>query len=340
MPKAELHCHFVSVMRPERLLQLAAKNGVALKSDSVDTLLDFDNLVDFLDVFNAAHEVLVAPDDFATVAYEGVRDAVEVGSLKYREYFVNPLNFRARGLSYGFVMDSIADGLAQAKADFGVGFGLIAAVNRAHGPESAVDLVAEVAANPRDYVLGIGLDDLTAEGEEAPLRFAEAYELAGRHGLKRTAHVGETMAASPQNVVDAIQTLKVDRIDHGYRVVDDAAALAVAQGSGIPFACTPVSTRVLSAWPFDPSHRIARMIAAGLPVTLSTDDAVFFRTDIATEYRDALPPMGLAAGDAKRLARASFEAAWCDDAEKARYLAQVDAAFLALDHLLDPEARS
>lgn len=339
LPKAELHCHFVSTMRADRLVQLARKNGVALPTENVDELFDYDNLADFLDVFNAAHEVLVTPDDFATVAYEGVKDAVEVGNLRYREYFVNPRNFvgRAGGPDIGYrtLMDSIAQGLRQAQTDFGVGFRLVAAINRSHSPRSAVELVEEVAAAGLEDVVGIGMDDLTPEKTEDPLRFAEAYSLAGKVGLSRTAHAGETMAASPQNVIDAIDVLGVDRVDHGYRVVDDEAALARAVDAGIPFTCTPFSTQVLSGWPLDPSHRIAAMVRAGLTVTLGTDDAVFFSTDIAREYCEALPAMGIGAPEARVIARAGFVAAWCDDDELARMLAAVDAQILALNHLLE-----
>ncbi|GAA0995439.1 adenosine deaminase [Subtercola frigoramans] len=338
LPKAELHCHFVSVMRPGRLVELAAKNDVLLKSTDVDELLDYDNLVDFLDVFNAAHEVLVSPDDFATVAYEGVLDAVEAGNLRYREYYVNPFNFLSRGISYETLIDSISQGLAQAETDFGVGFRLIPAINRSHSAQSAVELVELVSAHPHEKVVGIGMDDLTPEGLEEPLRFREAYELAGRRGLKRTAHAGETMAASAQNVIDAIETLGCDRVDHGYRIVDDPALLRRALDSGVPFACTPLSTRVLSGWAFDDQHRIARMVRAGLPVSLSTDDAVFFRTDIGLEYTAALPSMGFAASDASQIALTGFDAAWCSPEEKARLLADAAAGIRALDAALDNPA--
>ena len=332
LPKAELHCHFVSVMRPETLVRLARKNGVQLPTENVVDLLDFDNLADFLVVFNAAHEVLVEAEDFATVAYEGVEGGIRDGNLAYREYFINPFNFPA--ISYGDLVDAIASGLQRAERDFGVGFRLIAAINRSHSPERAVELVETVLANPRHFVVGIGQDDLTPELTEDPTRFAAAYELAGANGLRRSAHAGETMTASAQNVVDAIATLHVDRVDHGYRVVDDASALKIAVDSGVAFTCTPVSTRVLSGWAFDGDHRIVAMVRAGLPVTFATDDAVFFQTDIGREYREAIPAMGLSAADARAIARAGFTAAWCTDAEKAALLARFDAQALVLDSLL------
>ena len=234
LPKAELHCHFVSVMRVPTLIELAAKHDVALKTDDLDALLEYEGLPDFLDVFNAAHLALTTGDEIARVAYEGVEDAVRDGNLRYREYFINPDNFAHRGIDYPTLIDAITDGLTQAERDFGVGFRIVAAINRSLPAAAATAMVKTVLAHPRDVVVGIGQDDLTPELTEDPLRFREAYDLAGRHGLKRTAHAGETMTASPWNVIDAIETLGVDRVDHGYRVVDDADALARAIASGVP----------------------------------------------------------------------------------------------------------
>jgi adenosine deaminase len=338
LPKAELHCHFVSTMRVSTLLELAAAHDVALKTDDLDALLDYEGLPDFLDVFNAAHLALTTGDEIARVAYEGVADAVSSGNLRYREYFINPDNFAPRGIDYPSLIDAMVDGLDQAERDFGVGYRIVAAINRSLPASAATALVETVLAHPRERVVGIGQDDLTPELTEDPTRFREAYALAERHGLRRTAHVGETMQASPRNVLDAITELHVDRIDHGYRVVDDAEVLARVAETGIPFTCTPHSTDMLSGWEFAPDHRIAKMIRAGLPVTLATDDAVFFKTDIGAEYIVALPAMGFGAADAARIARAGFEAAWCDDEEKQRLLADADGAILALTAALEGAA--
>ncbi|WP_396667243.1 adenosine deaminase [Microbacterium sp. R86528] len=331
LPKAELHCHFVSVMRLTTLRELATAHDVPLKTDDLDALLDYDGLPDFLDVFNAAHNVLTTGDEIARVAYEGVHDAVRDGNLRYREYFVNPDNFTSLGFKYPSLIDAMTDGLTQAKRDFGVGFRIVAAINRSLPPATAVEMVRTVIAHPRDAVVGIGQDDLTPELTEDPLRFREAYALAERHGLRRSAHAGETMNASAQNVVDAVEVLNVDRVDHGYRVVDDAVALEKVAASGVAFTCTPHSTDMLSSWQFTPDHRIAQMIRAGLPVTFATDDAVFFKTDIGKEYTVALPAMGFGGDEGARIARAGFEAAWCNDDEKHELLGEVDGAIAALN---------
>ncbi|MDQ1082760.1 MULTISPECIES: adenosine deaminase [Microbacterium] len=337
LPKTELHCHLTSTIRAATLHELATRYGVPLWTDDIQRLFDFADLVDFLRGWRVAHEVLRTPDDIARVAWEGVEDAVPDGNLRYREYYVNPQYFahHATPLSYTEVVDAVIAGLSRAERDFGVGFRVVVAINRRESAEAAVDLVREMIAHPRPEVVGIGQDDLTPENTEDPLRFADAYALAGAHGLRRTAHVGETPTASPENVRTAIEVLGCDRIDHGYRVVDDPSILALAQERGIGFATTPWSTTICSGWTLDESHRIRTMVDAGLPVSVSTDDALFFRTDLGREYREGLTALGLDAEDAKRIALAGIDMAFCSESDKQRLRADFRAAFLVLDALLE-----
>jgi adenosine deaminase len=335
LPKTELHCHFVSTMSATTFLELAGRHGVELWGSDPETLFDFADLREFLVAFRAAHDVLRDPEDFARVAWEGVRDAVTQGNLRYREYFVNPQYFAARGIGYLDVMRPIIAGLAAAERDFGVGFRIVAAVNRRDSAASALEMVREVVAHGLPEVVGVGQDDLTPEHTEDPLRFAEAFAFAAAHGLKRTAHVGETDAASPDAVRQAIEVLGCDRLDHGYRVVDDPEIVALARERGIAFATTPISTTICSGWTLDPAHRIRAMIDADLLVTVSTDDAMFFRTDVGREYREGLAAMGVDAATAKRIALNGVDAAFCDDAQKARLRADFRAQFAALDAVLE-----
>ena len=302
LPKTELHCHFASTMSAELFIELAAKHGVELPTTDPDELFDFAHLVDFLVAFRFAHDVLRDPEDFERVAYAGVAEAVADGNLR----------------------------------DFGVGFRGGVAINRRADAASAVDLVREMIAHPRPEVVGLGQDDLTPENTEDPGRFVEAYELAREHGFLLTAHVGETDHATPDAVRVAIEELGCDRLDHGYRIVDDPEIVALARDRGIGFAATPLSTTICSGWTIDTDHRIRRMIDAGLAVNVSTDDAMFFRTDIGREYTEGLRLMGVTADEAKQIALNGIDAAFCDDAQKARLRADFRAAFRALDAALEP----
>jgi adenosine deaminase len=335
LPKTELHCHFTSTMSAGQFIRLADRYGVELATTDPQRLFDFADLSDFLTAFRAAHDVLKAPEDLAEVAYAGVRLAVASGALRYREYYLNPQYFQDRGLSYRQLLEPVLDGLRSAETDLGVGFRIVIAINRHDSPSAALELVEQIIAQPYDEVVGLGMDDLTPEGTEDPLRFTEAYARAKQVGLRLTAHVGETDGASAVNVRDAIDELHCDRIDHGYRVVDDPELTRRARDSGIPFTTTPFSTTICSGWTLGPDHRIARMIREGLAVTVSTDDAMFFRTDVGREYREALPLLGVDADGAKRIALAGIDAAFCDDDTKANLRRQFTAEMLTLDALLD-----
>lgn len=334
LPKTELHCHFASTMSAQLFVELARKHGVTLPTEDPDVLFDFTDLRDFLVAFRYAHDVLRDPEDFERVAYEGVRSAVADGNLRYREYAVNPQYFFSRGLTYRQVIDPIVAGLRAAEADFGVGFGIVAAINRRESADSAIAMVEQVIAHAVPEVVAIGQDDLTPEDTEDPTRFAAAYELAARHGLKRTAHVAETPFATPDAVREALEVLGCERLDHGYRIVDDPAVVALARERDVVFTVTPVSTTICSGWTLDEGHRIRSMIDAGLRVAVSTDDAMFFRTDLGREYREGLAAMGVDAATAKQIALNGIDGAFCDDAQKARLRADFRAQFLALDALL------
>jgi adenosine deaminase len=264
-----------------------------------------------------------------------VEDAVADGNLSHREYFVNPDNFAHLGLCYTDVVDGLIDGLRRAEAEFGVSFAVIPAINRAFGIEVAQRLIETIAANPRPEIVGIGQDDLRADGFEAPLEWAPVYARAKELGLRTTAHVGEIPTATAADVIDAWDVLGLDRIDHGYHVVDDEARTAAARTRRIPFASTPRSTQFLSGWPLDETHRIATMIRAGLRVSLATDDQVFFRTTLREEFEHVGLGMGVGLDEIEALTLDSVDATWLDDDRKDRLRADFRRQLRALRAALD-----
>jgi adenosine deaminase len=133
-----------------------------------------------------------------------------------------------------------------------------------------------------------------------------------------------------------LNELEVDRIDHGYRIVDDPALTAQARDRGIFFTVTPVSTTICSGWTLDADHRIAQMVSAGLNVTVATDDALFFRTDLGREYREALPALGLTPADAARITLDGVEATWCDEDRRQALRGEFAGLITALDAALSP----
>lgn len=322
-------------MSAARLIALADREGVTLPTTDPERLFDYEDLADFLVAFRAATDVLTTGADLERVAYDGVRAAVADGALRYREYAINPQYFAPKGIAYRQLLDPIISGLRAAELDLGVGFRLVIGINRRDSASSAVELVRTMIDNPSPEVVALGQDDLTPELTEDPGRFVEAYALARGAGFKTTAHAGDRPVDGPGNVRVAMDILKVDRIDHGYMIVDNANLIARARDSQILFACTPVSTTICSGWTLDPAHRIARMVREGLNVSFSTDHAMFVRTSLAREYQEALPALDLDLDDARRIAFAGVKGALCDDDTRAALEARFAGEIASLDAALN-----
>ena len=334
LPKTELHCHFTSTMDAARFVQLADRYGVRLPTTDPARLFDYRDLEEFLVAFRAAHDVLKDPKDLTAVAYQGVRYAATTGSLRYREYYINPQLFS--GLGYRELLDPVIEGLRAAEHDFGVGFRIVVAIAGGQSATAAVELVEEMIANPLAEVVGLGMDSGIPEGGENPRYFRDAYALARRKGLKLTMHVGETPGGlGSEGVRIAIDEIGVDRVDDGYRVMDDLALVKHARDLNVPFAATPFSTTICSpGWDLNPDHRIAKMIHAGLNVSFSSDDAMFFRTDVGREFVEGIPLLGFGVDTAKAVTLAGIEGSFLDEDEKAVYRARFTGEFLSLDALL------
>ncbi|CAN5436491.1 adenosine deaminase [soil metagenome] len=337
LPKAELHCHFAGTIRATRLVELAAKHDIELPTTDPEQLYVYDNIFDFLAVYGVVHDVLIEREDFAVVAYDGIADAVAQGNLRYRELFVNVDSFMAAGVAYATVIDGMIDGLTRAQHEFGVGFGIVPSINRSAAIELSMAMVQAMIDEPRPAVVGLGMDDLPADGLEAPERWLELYELASRHGLRRSAHVGEINGAPAANIAYALDVLGCDRIDHGYHVLDDPDLLARVVADEVQFTCAPHSTCAVYGFELA-THPIKQMINEGVRLTLNSDDPPMFHTDIGLEYSETLAAMAFGPDVAKRLSLQAIEAAWCDEEAKQSLTRDFVAQFAALDAVLDPSS--
>ena len=220
VPKVELHCHFEGTVRPGTFADLASKHGVALPTDDVDRLYDYDSIYEFLKIFAMVSSTLIDQEDFARAAYESIEDGVTLGNLRYREMFFNPTLHTKRGVPYKTVVDGLVDGIQAAEKDFGVPCRLIADVYRQDSPAEAREMVEQVLEHRRDELIGLGMDG--AEAPDPPEQFVDAYRLAGSGGLRLTAHACEDAPA--QNIATCLDVLGCERIDHGYHILGDDGA--------------------------------------------------------------------------------------------------------------------
>jgi adenosine deaminase len=313
VPKVELHCHFEGTVRASTFADLALQHGVKLPTNDVAKLYDYDTIYEFLQIFALVSSTLVGWEDFARTAYESLQDGVTLGNLRYREMFFNPTLHTRRGVPMATVIGGLIDGIRQAETDFGVRCLLIADVYRQDEPSAARQMVEEVLELGRPEVIGLGMDG--AEAPDPPEKFAEAYGLAKKGGLRLTSHACED--APPENVTTCLDVLGCERIDHGYHVLESEEVTARCRDEGIYFTCCPTSTAVVYGWPDLSNHPIKDMVAAGLRVMLNSDDPTMFHTDIGTEYVDLCGALGYGPDRVRSLMLNGVDATWLDDTDKA-----------------------
>ncbi|WP_168211791.1 adenosine deaminase [Ruania zhangjianzhongii] len=316
LPKAEVHCHFVGAIPADVAWRIATRNEVALPATSAADLYVYDNFHDFIERYMRIATAFRKPSDFAEAMYAILDDGLRHGNVQYREVFFNPTDHYSGGLSYAEMLAGLVEGITAAETDLGVRCRLIPSINRMESAQVALGLVEEVAAHRRDEVIGIGLD--AAEPAGPPERFVEAFQLAGRSGLRRTAHACEDYAGldggPPANAIACLDELGCDRLDHGYNILADPTVVSRCRESGVPFTvCLPGSNPALRA---DRVASIRSMMAAGLPVSLHSDDPTMHRTTPGEVYQLGAGSLGLDTSAMAELALAALDAAWLDDGER------------------------
>ncbi|TYC58976.1 adenosine deaminase [Rhodobacterales bacterium] len=330
LPKAELHIHLEGAIRPGTAMELAAKNGVSLPvCDRVEDLYSYDNLMDFLAVYGAISDSIVTVDDFRRITYEMLQSAAESG-CRYMEFFVSP--HAHKGVPFARQFEGIRAGMAEAETDFLITSRIIPGMNRELGPEAGEDYLDEVLANRGEDVIGLGLD--YNEAPFPPEPFVGVFARARREGLHLTAHAGESGPAA--YIRGSLDALKVERIDHGYNIVDDPDLMVRCRDEGLVFTCCPSTTKYTTPWRdlTAPDHPIRRMKEAGLKVTINSDDPPMFATDLGWEFEIAHGDLGFSLADLKAAILTSLDAAWLDDTVKREWSAdwarEIDEAFAAM----------
>jgi adenosine deaminase len=326
IPKVSLHLHLMGSIQAKTVVDLATKHGVALPEfTEPEDLYDYPDIYKFLHMYDNSALAIQDRDDFRRIAYETLSEAAE-NNVRYREMSFNPTTHMAAGADYPTCVDGLIDGINDARTDHGIECKLIAAVNRMETPELAVTMVETLIEHPRDEVIGIGMD--YAEGEYPPERFWKAYRMADRVGLHLTAHASED--APPRNIETCLDLLGVERIDHGYHVIESDRILERCRDEGVVFTCTPVSTAWVYFGPDYSKHPIKEMVERGLKVMLDCDDPPMFQTDPTKDYVVAAEHMGFTPADFKQFLLNAIDGSWVDEPTKRQWRRDWSAEFDSL----------
>lgn len=338
LPKVSLHCHLIGSVSARTVVDLAAKHGVGLDGHTAETLYDhasYEDLGEFLRVLDVVGSVIRDVDDFRRVTYESLTDGGAAHGVLYREIQLSPPGHPE--IPYTRILEGVLAGAREAREDTGIESGLVIGINRERPGTEAVELVRQVIAHRRDEVLGIGLD--YAEVNGPPGKFVEAFELAGRAGLQRTAH---SESGPPRHVLTLLDELGCNRVDHGYHVVDDPEITARCVAERVPFNCTPVSSDIgRYSGSGDGTHlRIKEMVDAGLCVTIDSDDPPMFGTDPTHDFRVLAHALDYDRDQLAQFTLNAIEASWLDETGKAGLRARADATMAATPDRTSPEERS
>ena len=325
-------------MRPGTVADLAARNGLVLPTGDPTELYHYVSLDDFLRVFWLVQSTLGDRADWARLAYESVLDAGAAGVV-YRETFFTPARHLAAGQDLADVVAGLSEGLAAGEDETGVRVMLICDMDRAYGGGAGRELVERLVELRRagaagtERVLGIGMDS-TELGVD-PVDFADAYQLAARTGLRRTAHQGET--TPPAAIASCLDVLGAERIDHGLSLLDDPELTRRLADRRIPLTVCPTSNiRIANAVQRLEDHPYPDMRTAGLLATLNTDDPAMIDLDLATEYAAVQAAYGYSWEEMVAIAVDGVEATWLDDGERSQLRHRVEAAATQLRPRTDP----
>lgn len=322
LPKAELHMHIEGSLEPELMFALARRNKVDIPFESVEAVraaYSFSNLQDFLDIYYQGANVLREAEDFRDLAI-AYFDRAAADNVVHAEIFFDPQTHTARGISFATVMEGLLAGMGEAKERHGISARLILCFLR-HLDEADAFATLKAAEPWLDRIEAVGLD--SSELGHPPSKFARVFDAAAAFGLRRVAHAGEE--GPPEYVREALDILKIDRLDHGNRSLEDPELVTRLARSGMTLTVCPLSNLKLCVVPDMADHPIDSMLRAGLRATINSDDPAYFGGYVNDNYRAAARGRGLGREELVTLARNSFLGSFLDEAEIARHLARLDA---------------
>jgi len=325
LPKTELHLHIEGTLEPELLFALAQRNKVALPYASVEALraaYAFTDLQSFLDLYYAGANVLQTEQDFHDMTATYIERA-RADNVRHAEIFFDPQTHTERGIGIDVVFAGIARALREARDEHGFSSAMIMSFLRHLSEEDAfatLEAALPLREQYRDLWNGIGLD--SSERGNPPEKFARVFARCKELGFHLVAHAGEE--GPPAYIIGALDVLKVERIDHGVRSEEDPALMERLAREKMPLTVCPLSNLKLCVVDDMAKHNLARLLRAGLVVTINSDDPAYFGGYMTDNYLAVAAALSLSRGEIVQLARNGIDASFLPAADKGRLTAELD----------------
>jgi adenosine deaminase len=323
LPKAELHVHHVGSASPRIVAELAARHAgstpVPADPDLLAEYFVFSDFVHFIEVYLSVVDLIRDPEDVWTLTYEVARE-LAAQQVRYAELTLTPYSSIVRGIPAEAYCEAVEDARQRAATEHGIELRWCFDIPGEAGVPAA-DLTLEVALKNRPDGLvsfGLGGPELGVPREQ----FAPHFRAALAEGLRSVPHAGES--TGPQTVWDALTHLGAERIGHGIAAARDPELLGYLRDHAIPLEVCPTSNVRTRSVPSLAEHPLPALVAAGVPVTINSDDPPMFATTLNNEYAVAAQLLALDAAGVAELARAAVRASFRDEAGKAALLAEID----------------
>jgi adenosine deaminase len=313
LPKVELHLHLEGSLEPELMFKLAQRNGIELAFNSVKQLREayqFNNLQDFLDIYYQGASVLLVEEDFYDLTWAYLQKCHQQ-NVVHVEPFFDPQTHTDRGIAFETVINGISRALKDGKTQLGISSHLIMCFLRHLSEEAAFEILAQVQPF-QDRIIGVGLD--SSEKGHPPENFSRVFARARDSGLLTFAHAGEEGPA--EYVWTAIRDLKVSRVDHGVRSIDDPELMHYLAETRMPLTVCPLSNTKLRVFADMSQHNILEMLERGVCVTVNSDDPAYFGGYMTENFEALAQALAMSREQARQLVLNSIEASFADETRK------------------------
>ena len=320
-PKVELHLHLEGAAPPELIRTLAAERSVDIRGAfDAEGGYAWTDFASFLRAYELACTVLRTPEDYRRLMEAVLAKSAEDGVIYTELFLASDLCGDGSPGAWAEYLDAMIQGAEAARAAHGIEARFIPTAIRHFGPERAVAAARLAASTAGRMVTGFGMGGDERHGR--PADFARAFAIAGESGLGLTVHAGEV--AGPESVRAALDALSVTRIGHGVRSVENSDLVRRLAAEGIVLEICPGSNVALGVYPDIDAHPIATLRAAGVPVTVSTDDPPYFHTDMVSEYAGLSQAFGWTDADFQDMNLVAAGAAFCDEPTRDAIVARLN----------------
>ena len=319
-PKTELHLHIEGTLEPDHMFKLAKRNNVSIPFKNVEEVksaYNFHNLDSFLNIYYQGSKVLINEEDFFDLTWAYLLKCKK-DNVVHTEIFFDPQTHMDRGIDFDVVINGIYKALSKAKNELNITSKIIMCFLRHLDEESGFKVLSK-AIKHKDKIIGVGLD--SSELGNPPKKFEKLFKKAIEEGFLTVAHAGEE--GPPEYIWEAIDLLKIKRIDHGVQCLKDEKLVKKLRESQIPLTVCPLSNIKLCVFDKLEEHNLKKIINEDLMATVNSDDPAYFGGYLNENLIQTQSALNLSRQEVKTLIINSFKSSFLNENEKKNWISKV-----------------